>query len=192
MERESFTVFLLSTAPEHHAGNEAVLCSGHFRSCLSFIIHCGYKSVKWLLVANDGLPHQFSHTRTYSFTSLWPRFSGLLWNGFSTTLRWKCNIFDVAYHWRCPVPLKRSHPLSMSRFASPNSQLKDKSTGQTVLLFIRPLCLHCAALNRGRTVELQRQAKTLIWRVIVVSTLLNACHHTIIDNCLLPERAMSH
>lgn len=77
--RRKVSLFLLSTAPEHHAGNEAVLCSRHFRSCLSFIIHCGYKSVKWLLVANNGLPHQFSHTRTYSFTSLWPgvQFSGV-------------------------------------------------------------------------------------------------------------------
>lgn len=91
-ERKSFTVFLLSTVIQHHAGNEAVLCSRHFCSFLSFIIHSGYKSVKSPLVANNNLLTSF-HTLALILSphsDLGPAMSSKI---ASAPRCWKCNIF---------------------------------------------------------------------------------------------------
>lgn len=95
----------------------------------------------------------------------------------------ECDIFHVAYQWRCLMPLKGSHPSSMSRYTSPDSRVKGWiEQKKKVLLFFQPLCDRCAALNCGRTVELPNKAKSLTWRVIVVSTRLNACQPAIKEN----------
>ncbi len=171
---EVFTVFLLSTVIEHHAGNVAVLCTRHFCSCLSFIIHCSYESVKRLLVANNNLLTRF-HTLALILSPLVDPGSVVYSKIASASRCARSESFYVASPWRCLVPLKRSHPLSMSWYTSSNSQLRDKPTGQNVLLFIWPLCCHCAAVNPECTVVLQSKAKSLIWRVAVVATLQSAC-----------------
>lgn len=151
-EKKCFTVFLSSTVIEQHAENEPVQCSRHFCSCLSFIIHNGYKSVKWLLLANNSLLTSF-HTLTLILSPL-SDLGSTVYSKIAAVphcVTAKVSMWHITEGVWCHLNV---HTLSQyCVYASANSQQRDKPAGHSKASLY--LSCHCAAMNRAHSIELQ-------------------------------------